>query len=972
MAPRPARQLRTAVVAARALASAIRRTAAPAQVPAEVDLPAPADAATFGRHVHATRVLEVDRTAAGSVLGDLARLADWATIHQSWRRGPDAATAAGDELVQIIRLMDIPAQVRWVVEPSDDDGFALLGTGPMGITLGLWGQVAALDAGRSVVRLDAGLDGSPLRGPVGATAVRSVEVALHESLERFAELAAGAVVLSVPSAPVVHTATGTALDPRTPVIVGVAQLTWRDPATEDDRAAREPAEMCAAAVRRAVADARAEVDLVALADAVHAVPSASWTYGDQARVVAERLGAGPVTSTLSSPYGGDGSQLLLNDAAERIARGEAQIVLLTGAEAGATVARLASSGDAPGWPSVDHEAVPDRRLGVDRSPNHEIETAVGLGAPIYVYALLEDAVRGELGLGVEQHLERVGGLWSRLSDVAATNPHAWDPTARSVAEIVTPGPRNRAVSSPYTKLMCANLQVDQATGIVMTSVGAANAAGIDQERWVFPQSGASATDEWFVAERADLTTSPAITAAGAAALADAGITVDRLGPVDLYACFPSAVQIGARSLGLPVDDPERPLSLTGGLTFGGGPGNNYGSHAVATLVERLRADPDAYGLSTSLGWYATKHAIGVYSARPPRQLFVHRRPRVARPAPRPVVQGLQGEGVVEAGTALEHRDGGIEAFVLSVVRDDGTRALLRVDDTARAAALAATDLVRRRVVGRADGTLDVVGTEREDLPAAPSPPVLDRVEDGVAVISLNRPEVRNAIDLRTATLLERAVDDAEADPDVRVVVLAGEGPTFCAGMDLVAAHRGEVPVTERRGPLGITRVPPTKPLVVAVEGDALAGGMEVALLADVLVAARGGRMGLPEVRRGLLAAAGGLWRAAERLPRNVALELAMTGEPCAVERLHELGLVNHLVEPGTALETALAIARTIAANAPLSVAASRRVVLEAPAWTAEEGFDRQTDLATPVVMSEDAREGVAAFAERREPRWTGR
>ena len=240
------------------------------------------------------------------------------------------------------------------------------------------------------------------------------------------------------------------------------------------------------------------------------------------------------------------------------------------------------------------------------------------------------------------------------------------------------------------------------------------------------------------------------------------------------------------------------------------------------------------------------------------------------------------------------------------------------------------------------------------------------------MITLDRPEVRNAIDLRTARLLERAVDDAEADDSVRVLVLTGAGRSFCAGMDLAGAAKGQFPVTERRGPLGLTAEPPSKPTIAAVEGAALAGGFELALCADLVVAAEDSTFGLPEVKRGLLAAAGGLLRISTRLPRAVALEIALVGDALPAARMHELGLVNRVVAPGDALTVALDLAASIAGNAPLSVRVGKRVVEEAPTWPVEDAFTRQSELASPVILSDDAKEGVAAFAEKREPRWTGR
>jgi acetyl-CoA C-acetyltransferase len=454
-------------------------------------------------------------------------------------------------------------------------------------------------------------------------------------------------------------------------------------------------------------------------------------------------------------------------------------------------------------------------------------------------------------------------------------------------------------------------------------------------------------------------------------LEDAGLTIDQVAHVDLYSCFPSAVQIAADALGLPVDDPERPLSVTGGLTFAGGPGNGYGSHAIATMVPILRADPTSTGLTTSLGWYATKHAIGLYSAQPPAGLFVHRRPIVDRPPARRSLRTYRGEAVVEASTVPYDRDGTPEAAVLSALTPDGDRVLVRTDDPEMVALATDGDPLGRTVRLTDDG-VTMVQRAIAELPPPPRASVtLDR-DRSIAIVTIDRPEARNAIDARTARALEQAIDDAEADERVRVIVLTGAGGTFCAGMDLKAAARGELPVTERRGPLGLTGRPPVKPLIVAVEGSALAGGCELALAADLIVAADDASFGIPEVRRGLVAAAGGIVRLRDRLPRNIAMELALTGEPMTATRLAELGLVNRVTPPGGALTEAVALAHRIAANAPLSVAVGKQLVDAASGWSPGEAFEQQSVLASPVILSDDAREGVAAFAEGRDPVWTGR
>jgi len=252
------------------------------------------------------------------------------------------------------------------------------------------------------------------------------------------------------------------------------------------------------------------------------------------------------------------------------------------------------------------------------------------------------------------------------------------------------------------------------------------------------------------------------------------------------------------------------------------------------------------------------------------------------------------------------------------------------------------------------------------------PAVLTERRERVLVITINRPDQRNAVNAAVATGIAAAMDELDGQAQLSAGVITGAGKGFCAGMDLKAFVTGERPWAGDRGFAGITQRASVKPLIAAIEGFAVAGGLEVALACDLIVAARGARLGIPEVKRSLVAAGGGLLRLPRMLPRNVAMELALTGDPIGAERAHELGLVNRLAEPGEALSVALELASAIAQNGPLALAASKRILNEALDWPDSEFFERQQDITEPVMASEDAREGATAFAEKRPPVWKGR
>lgn len=252
-----------------------------------------------------------------------------------------------------------------------------------------------------------------------------------------------------------------------------------------------------------------------------------------------------------------------------------------------------------------------------------------------------------------------------------------------------------------------------------------------------------------------------------------------------------------------------------------------------------------------------------------------------------------------------------------------------------------------------------------------APEVLTEVRDGVLIVTLNRPEAKNAATKQLSELVAAAMDRLDAEDDLRVGIITGAGGTFCSGMDLKGFLRGETPFVPGKGFAGLTESPPKKPLIAAVDGYALAGGFEIMLACDLVVANKDAKFGIPEAKRGLAAAAGGLVRLPRQIPPRLAMELALTGDFVSAQRAHDMGLINRVTE-GPAIEGALELAASITANGPLAVARSKQVIVESREWSEAEMWKKQGETLGNLFMTEDAREGAAAFAEKRKPNWKGR
>jgi acetyl-CoA C-acetyltransferase len=497
--------------------------------------------------------------------------------------------------------------------------------------------------------------------------------------------------------------TGTdTFDPRTPVLIGAGQFSNR---TDQGATPLEPADLMVEALRRAEADTGV-AGAVAGADSVRVLLELSWRYADPGAIVAERLGASPRES-IYTVMGGNYVQTLVNRTALDILEGRNDLVLLTGGEAWRTRSSARKAEIELDWTKQDDGTTPALPFGEDHDLMGPGEVARGIFLPVQLYPMFDNALRAADGISIEAHRRRVADLWARFSEVAATNPHAWTQQAFTSDELMTATPDNRMVGFPYTKRMNSNNNVDQGAGLILCSAARAEALGVDRDRWVFLHAGADATDHWFVSNRDDLHSSPAIRFAGRAALDAAGVAPADLAHVDLYSCFPSAVQVAARELGLGT---ERQLTVTGGMSFAGGPWNNYTMHGIATMSGVLRDDPGAVGLCTANGGYLTKHAFGVYGTEPPpagAYRWVDAQAEVDATPSRELDAEPDGTAEIETYTVMHERDGEPEKGLAALRMPDGRRAWGVTTDADTMRAMTTDEFIGRKVSVVPDGTITV-------------------------------------------------------------------------------------------------------------------------------------------------------------------------------------------------------------------------------------------------------------------------
>jgi len=476
-----------------------------------------------------------------------------------------------------------------------------------------------------------------------------------------------------------------------PAIVGVGQILQR---TGDVREAQEPLALMRRALAAAGEDACAP-KLLARASAIYVVRGA-WRYGDVGRVLAAELAA-PLRESVSTPYGGNFAQACVIDAARAVADGRCEVALVVGAEVGRSSGLAARAGTQIATTEVP--GAPDRILGIDKPLFHEAELARAINSASDVFAIIGSALRHARGESIAANRDRIARLWASFAAIARDNPSAWIRSAPGAAEIRDASPDNAMISFPYTKLMNANSRVDMAAAAIVCSRDVALRAGVPGERIVHLHAAAEANDGNYLSERAELHRSPAMRIAGARALELAHVGRDALEHVDLYSCFPSAVQVAAAELGL---DEARALTVTGGLTFGGGPLNHYGLHAVARMVEVLRAAPGERGLVSGNGGWLAKHSFGVYGTAEPSAGFRYANPQreVDAVALRTALVDWDGACTIE-GYTVAHEKGEPRRAIAACLTDDGRRTWATSDDPALLAAMMRDEHCGRRA--RIDG-----------------------------------------------------------------------------------------------------------------------------------------------------------------------------------------------------------------------------------------------------------------------------
>lgn len=774
----------------------------------------------------------------------------------------------------------------------------------------------------------------------------------------------------------------------TPIIVGVGQFVER---LEDaDYAALAPADIAARAAEAAIADAggnlRTNIDALGAVRTFEDSTPAPSAFGKPDKfplAVAKRLGISPRHAVLEKA-GGQSPLTVMLDLAERLRDGDATAALMFGSEAISTVRHLRKAGETRDWSETLEGSFEDHGRGTQGMTTLYATSHGVIGAPP-AYALCENARRAKLGLSREAYALEMGRLFAPFTRIAAQNPYAAAAVAPMEAEeIAAAGERNRMIAEPYRLKMVSRDQVNQGAAVLMTTVGEARRAGISEDRWIFIH-GAALANEPELLSRMDPGSYPAAELALKAALDLAGKSVADLALFDFYSCFPTAVFTAAvDGLGIAADDP-RGLTVTGGLPYFGGPGNNYSMHAIAAMSERLREQQGAFGLVGLNGGFQSKYGALVLSNGPTDWRGCnHDRIQAERDdQPRPAIRRrAEGWGRILTYTVTYTQGEPTQGIVIGEL-DSGERFFANTASGEVLARMVEDDPLGSRIYVTARDDGNRFAFDRQTIwqlypKAVPAfadsyEHVLVRRDGHLLEVTINRPDARNSLPVAAHHELSGIFDAYEADPDLWVAIITGAGDkAFCAGADLKAPRGLPMP---HGGFAGLATRSKTKPVIAAVNGFAFGGGFETALACELVVADPGATFALSEVKVGMFAGAGGAIRLPRQLPRKIAYELLLTGRPLPAQTAADYGLVNRISAPGQVLKAARELAQEILAVSPTSVRLTMQVMREGEAFADADAATRvaRDSLAIDALMaSEDMVEGTTAFAQKRPPEWKNR
>ena len=775
------------------------------------------------------------------------------------------------------------------------------------------------------------------------------------------------------------------LDPhRVPVIVGVGEFTDRPEVVEQ---ALEPLALMERALRAAEDDAGAA--LIARIESIDLVGLISWRYKDPVSQLCTRLGIAPARKVNAS-MGGETPIRLIHEAAVGIARGELGAAAIVGGEAMHAVARAKKYNVRLPWtkPASKEEATQFASSSFELSP---VSKLLGVWDPARIYPFYEMAAQAAWRQTPAQGQRESAALWARYAQMAARNNFAWTRSAPDAAQIAAVNDDNRLINWPYPKLMTANPNVNQGAAVIVSSLALARGAGVREDRIIYIHGGAEAREpeDWLRRDRYDR--SSAQTAVLKRMVELGGGKAENFGKLELYSCFPVVPKMALRVLGL--DASKHAPTVAGGLTFFGGPLNNYMTHAVCAMVRDLRSAPQERGLLYGQGGYVNKHHAMILSGCVPQTPLAldYSVQALADAASDPVAAVLDhytGPAKIETYTVAYGRDGkplhGL--VVLRTPQDQRSLAKVAADDAESMRLLESTE---HNAIGTAGHVrIDVfgepiweAGEQVRDRRALPRKFCTVEREGPLTIVTINRPDAMNALHPASNAELAEIFDDFAADPDQWVAILTGAGDrAFSSGNDLkymsVAMARGaniRAPLTGFAGLTG--RFDLNKPVIAAVNGIAMGGGFEIALACDLIVASEHASFALPEPKVGIAALEGGLLRLEQHIGPKAAMGMVLTGRKVSAQEGLSLGFINQVTSPDTLMQEARRWASEIMACSPMSIRASKEVMrkgADEPSLAEAYGKQQRYPAVRALLKSADIVEGPMAFAQKRAPRWKGK